>query len=111
MTMSDDQLAHMDKPIDRAEHIRNRPRQLDDSARNQLAELAGEGDEPCYYCDEPVRPSLRGGLHSIESYWAFTVDDDVEIPCHEECHLNAYEAHLERRAEERAEARLNGDMW
>ena len=102
----DDQLAAMDKPMDRAEHIRNAPRQLDDSARNQLADLAGEADEPCGYCGEPVRPSLRGGLHNIESYWEFTMDDDGDYPCHEECLDAAYEAHMERRAEERKEQRL-----
>jgi len=93
---------------DRMDELMNpRPRQLDDSERNQLADLAGEADEPCHFCDEPVRPSLRGGLHHIEEYWEFTVDEDGEIPCHEECYDNAREAHLERQAEARAEDRLN----
>lgn len=107
MSNYDDQLSAMDKPMDRAEHMRNRPRQLDDSERNQLAELAGEADEPCYFCDEPVRPSMRGGLSNIEYYWEFTADRDGELPCHEECYDNAKEAAEERRAEERAEDRLN----
>jgi hypothetical protein len=85
MSHYDDQLAAMDKPMDRAEHFRNAPRELDDSARNQMADLEGEADEPCHFCGEPVRPSTRGGLHHIESYWAFSVDDDGSTPRHEEC--------------------------
>ena len=80
---------------------------LTDDQCNQLRELEGEADEPCYFCDEPVRPSMRGGLSHIEYYWAFTADQDGEQPCHEECYDDAYEAHLERQAEDRAEARLN----
>ena len=96
----DDQLAAMDKPMDRAEHIRNRPRQLDDTDRNIMRDLAGEADEPCYFCEEPVRPSMRGGLSHINYYWEFTVDDDGEIPCHEECFDEAKEAAEMARAEE-----------
>lgn len=77
-----------------------KPRGLDDSDRNILADLAGEADEPCYFCEEPVRPSMRGGGFNIESYWEFTVDEDGEIPCHEECYDEAKEAAEMARAEE-----------
>lgn len=77
------------------------PRGLDDSDRNIMADLAGEGDEPCCFCGEPVRPSLRGGLSNIVEYWEFTADDDGEVPCHEECYDEAKEAAEMARAEER----------
>lgn len=49
--MDDFALSAMDKPMDRAEHIRNQPRQLDDSARNQLAGLRHEPcEEHCTVC-------------------------------------------------------------
>ena len=97
----------MNDTMDEVFNRRHAPRQLDDSERNQLADLAGEADEPCYFCEEPVRPSMRGGLSHIDYYWAVTADEDGELPCHEECYDNAKEAAEERRAEERAEDRLN----
>lgn len=78
-----------------------KPRQLDDSERNQLADLAGEADEPCCFCGEPVRPAFRGGLHHIQEYWEFTADEDGEVPCHEECYDDAKEDAEMARAEER----------
>lgn len=75
-------------------------RTLSDSDRNIMSELAGEADEPCAFCEEPVRPSIRGGLSNIVAYWEFTVDDDGEIPCHEECLLDAKEAAEMAKAEE-----------
>lgn len=68
------------------------PRGLDDSDRNIMRDLAGEADEPCHFCEEPVRPAMRGGLSHIDYYWEFTADDDGELPCHEECYDDAKEA-------------------
>jgi hypothetical protein len=97
----------MNDACDKVFNARNAPRALDDSDRNILADLAGEGDEPCAICDEPVRPALRGGLSNVVEYWEFTLDVDGEVPVHEECYLDAKEAAEERRAEARAEDRLN----
>ena len=38
----------------------NHPRLLDDSERNQLAELAHEADEPCPICGDMVSPMPTG---------------------------------------------------
>lgn len=76
---------------------------MDDSDRNIMQSLAHEADEPCYYCEEPVSmvPLNPPGTFG----WEFTQDDDGEVPCHEQCHLDAYDAHLERKGEAQAEGR------
>lgn len=67
--------------------------QMSDTDRNIMADLAGEADEPCVFCDEPVRPNGN----PAGPYWDFTADLDGEKPCHEECLDGAREdAELER---------------
>lgn len=100
----------MNDAMDEVFNRRHAPRQLDDSERNQLSDLAGEADEPCAICGEPVRPSLRGGLHNIVEYWEFTLDEDGEQPVHEECYDAAKEQHLEEQAEARLDRRY-GIGW
>lgn len=75
MSNYDDQLAAMDKPMDRAEHIRNRPRQLDDSDRNILAELRHEGCE--WHCRD------CGRCIQIEDAFSIPDDDPDERLCDE----------------------------
>ncbi len=72
-------------------------RTLSDSDRNIMADLAGEADEPCFFCEEPVRPDPNPFTSRM---WEFTVDDDGEIPCHEECFDEAKEAAEMAKAEE-----------
>ncbi len=71
---------------------------MSDTDRNIMRDLAGEADEPCVFCDEPVRPNPNP--HG--SYWEFTAG---EQPCHEECYDDAKEAAEEARAEDRADRR------
>lgn len=75
---------------------------MSDSDRNIMNDLAGEADEPCVFCDEPVRPNAN----PAGPYWEFTADKDGEEPCHEECYDDAKEAAEEARAEDYAERRL-----
>lgn len=75
---------------------------MSDTDRNIMRDLAGEADEPCVFCNEPVRPSANP---YGKSYWEFTADIDGEQPCHEECFDDAKEAAEEAHAEDRAEAR------
>lgn len=71
----DDQLAAMDKPMDRVEHRRNAPRQLDDSERNQLAALR---HDPCFaHCE--------GCGRCIEESDAFSVADGTHDYYCEDC--------------------------
>ena len=66
---------------------------MSDSDMNIMRDLAGEADEPCFWCDEPVRPNPnpRG------KYFEFSPDEDGEIPAHEECVDEAREeAELQR---------------
>lgn len=53
----------MNDAMDEVFNRRNAPRALDDSDRNILADLAGEGDEPCFVCDTPVRPRPVSPMH------------------------------------------------
>jgi hypothetical protein len=76
---------------------------LDDSDRNILASLAHEADEPCAVCHEPVSPMPCNPPGSFR--WEFTLDEDGEIPVHEECLTDAREAAEDARAEAILEAR------
>lgn len=78
---------------------------MDDSDRNIMASLQHEACENCYFCEEHMCPQpVNGnpyGDYEFEDYY----DEDREYPCHTSCLHDAYEAHLEAKAEARRESR------
>lgn len=72
-----------------------RPRGLSDDARNQLADLAHEADQPCVTCGAMLTP------HPFTGRFQFALDQENEQPVCEECYVDAYEEWASSTAEAR----------